>query len=201
VHAITGARATIGLDASARYVAYAADEASPGITYLVHDVTRAPFPCGKPDFVYARFLLTHLSKPELVLATWRQACAPSATLVLEETAELTSEHPVLHRYYAIVDAMQRHYGQALRIGRELAELATGAGWRVELTRIIPVPISGAQMARLHVENIRTWRNDPFAVGHLDPDELGEIEEGLDAIAGGRDEATVVASMGQMVAVR
>ena len=35
--------------------------------------------------------------------------------------------------------------------------------------------------------------------HLDPDELREVEEGLDAIADGPHEASVVAAMGQMVA--
>jgi SAM-dependent methyltransferase len=201
VHAITGAKATVGLDASERYVGRAAEDAPPGVTYAVHDVTRAPFPCGEPDFAYARFLLTHLAKPQFVLTTWTQAFAPRATLVLEEMAELTSEHPVLNRYYAIVDAMQRHYGQSLRIGRTLHELATGAGWRVVHARITPVPVSGAQMARLHVENLRTWRSDPFALSNLDLDELREIEKALDAIATGRDAASVFAAVGQLVALR
>lgn len=201
VHAITGARATVGLDASARYVGLATTNAPSGIRHMVHDVTRAPFPGGEPDFVYARFLLTHLAQPEVVLATWHKASAHSATLVLEETAELTSEHPALRRYYAMVEAMQEYYGQALRVGRALAELATGSGWRVIDHQVTPVPVSGRQMAKLHVENIRTWKNDSFAVSHLDPDDVASVEERLEAIAEGRDEASVVAAMGQMVAVR
>jgi ubiquinone/menaquinone biosynthesis C-methylase UbiE len=200
-HEITDARTTVGLDASARYVALANKNAPSGIRHMVHDVTRAPFPGGEPDFVYARFLLTHLAQPGVVLATWREASALGAMLVLEETAELTSEHPALRRYYAMVEAMQEYYGQALRIGRALAELATHAGWRVIDHHVTSVPISGSQMARLHVENIRTWKNDPFAVSHVDPDDVAEVEEQLDAIAEGRDEASVVAAMGQLVALR
>jgi ubiquinone/menaquinone biosynthesis C-methylase UbiE len=201
VHEITGARATIGLDASARYVALANTNAPSGIRHIVHDVTQAPFPGGEPDFVYARFLLTHLAQPGVVLATWHEASAPSAMLVLEETAELTSEHPALRRYYGMVEAMQEYYGQALRIGRALAELATGSGWRVIDHHVTSVPISGSQMAKLHVENIRTWKNDPFAMSHLDPDDVAEVEERLDAIAEGCDEASVLAAMGQLVALR
>jgi hypothetical protein len=168
---------------------------------MVHDVTRAPFPGGEPDFVYARFLLTHLAQPEVVLATWHETSAHGATLVLEETAELTSDHPAMRRYYVMVEAMQEYYGQALRVGRALAELATRAGWRVIDHHVTPVPISGSQMAKLHVENLRTWKNDPFAVTHLDPEDVTKVEERLDAIAEGRDEASVVAAMGQMVALR
>ena len=198
VHRATSARATVGLDSSERYVACATEQAPAGVTYVVHDVTWAPFPCAPPDFVYARFLLTHLAKPGQVLATWREASAPGATLVLEETAELTSEHPALRRYYAIVEAMQRHYGQSLRIGRSLADLATGAGWRVIDAGITAVPVSADEMARLHVENLRTWKSDPFAVAEIDPDELRELERALDAVASGREQATVSAAIGQMV---
>ncbi|MBV9947766.1 MAG: class I SAM-dependent methyltransferase, partial [Myxococcales bacterium] len=53
VHAITGAAATIGLEASARFVDRARDEAPPGVTYALHDVTRAPFPGAAADFAYA----------------------------------------------------------------------------------------------------------------------------------------------------
>jgi trans-aconitate 2-methyltransferase len=200
VHAATGAKETVGLDSSARFLESALEEAPAGVTYQVHDVTRTPFPCGAPDFIYARFLLTHLAHPEVVLGTWREASAPGATLVLEETAELASEHPVLGRYYELVEAMQRHYGQSLRIGRTLAELGSGAGWRIVDARIAPVAVAAPEMARLHVEKIRTWKDDPFAVGHLDPGELRAVEQGLEAIADGREQASVVAAMGQVVAL-
>jgi trans-aconitate 2-methyltransferase len=200
VHAITGARRTMGLDASARFVAVAAAQAPPGVTYRVHDVTQVPFPFeDAPDFAYARFLLTHLSGPEDVLATWRRGCAPGATLVIEETAELTSDDGVLQRYYAMVDEMQRHYGQALRIGRKLGLLASGAGWRVVDLCVTPVPVSAVRMAGLHVENIRTWKSDPFAAAFFDPAELRAVEGGLEAIATGQAPASVVAAIGQIVA--
>lgn len=200
VHGITGARRTIGLDASERFVAYAAAQAPPGVTYWVHDVTQVPFPFeDAPDFAYARFLLAHLAGPEEVLASWGRICAPGATLVIEETAELTSHDAVLQRYYAMVDELHRNYGQAMRIGRELGLIAARAGWRVLDLRVAPVPVSAAQMAALHLENIRTWKSDPFAAARFDPAELRAVESGLEAIATGRAPASVSAAMGQLVA--
>lgn len=200
VHGITGARRTMGLDASERFVARAAAEAPPGVTHWVHDVTQLPFPFEDvPDFAYARFLLTHLAGPEEVLASWRRACAPGATLVVEETAELTSDDPAMQRYYAMVDEMQRHYGQALRIGQELGLLAERSGWRVLDLRVTPVPVPAARMAALHVENIRTWKSDPFAGRRFDSAELQAVERGLDAVATGRVSASVDAAIGQIVA--
>ncbi|HEY8924549.1 MAG TPA: class I SAM-dependent methyltransferase, partial [Polyangia bacterium] len=75
VHALIGPDRTLGLDASAEHIARAEADAPPGVEYHVGDVRRLVFSdeSTRPDFLYCRFLLTHLRDPEQVLAAWAGA--------------------------------------------------------------------------------------------------------------------------------
>jgi trans-aconitate 2-methyltransferase len=193
---------TVGVDASDRYLAEARHR-YPALAFVVADVARGlPDVGARPDLIVARFLLTHLADPGAALAGWRDAAAPGAQLALHETSALASSHPVLARYYERVAALQAHYGQALGIGARLAELATGAGWRVVEDRALALTKPAARMAELHLANLRTWRHDPFAARTFDPRELDELDAGLAAIVDGRDLAPPVDNPArQIVAAR
>ena len=83
VAAVCRARATLGLDASERFVATARSLTDdPAVTYAVHDVTRAPLPGGPADLVHARLLLAHLPGPLDVVELWRSCLRPGGVLVL-----------------------------------------------------------------------------------------------------------------------
>jgi len=120
LHAVVAPATTIGADASPEHVARARATAPPGVDYAVHDVTVAPLPGAQaPDLLYCRFLLTHLRDPARALATWAAAAGERATLVVEETVQMSSSHPALRHYYRLVADLQRHYGQQLEIGRTI----------------------------------------------------------------------------------
>jgi hypothetical protein len=51
--------------------------------------------------------------------------------------------------------------------------------------------SARDMAQLHVANLRTWGNNEFATQAFDRHELDQLENELDLIASGREEAGVV----------
>ncbi len=119
--------------------------------------------------------------------------------MLEETAELGSDHPVLRRYYQLVEAMQAHYGQRMHVGRALEELGRAEGYAVEQARVELLHLPADRMARLHVLNLRTWGNDPWARSHLDASERAELATRLERIALGEEVVPPVRSgMGQAV---
>ena len=117
--------------------------APPGVAYRVHEVTVGPLPGDSPpDFLYSRFLLTHLRDPEAALAAWAQAAADDAVLALEETADMTCDHPAFARYYQLVDELQAGYGQRMRIGATLSVPAR-CGWKPELDLLAPLSLPAA----------------------------------------------------------
>lgn len=199
VHAVIGPTVTLGVDASAEHIARAEEIVPPGIEFRVHDVRGSCFPDARPDFLYCRFLLTHLREPERALAAWAAAAADEATLVIEETETIESDHPAFTRYYELVNELQRHYGQRLRIGAELATPPPGSGWRSELSMVRRLSLPARQMARLHHLNLLTWRDDPHARGAFDRDELEGLAATLAGIARGDELAPSVRSaMRQLV---
>lgn len=192
----------VGIDQSKKLLETAARRyANDRVWFTDCDVTQPPFPVGPASILYSRFLLTHLRDPASVIAAWAKAAVPGAALVLEETASMHGEDPAFSRYYALVERMQTHYGQRMYIGRDLARLAREAGsaWTVEHTEIAPFALAATDMARLHVLNLRTWSQDPFARAHYAEAELAELASDLDEIALGEVSAEpVTVGMGQVV---
>jgi trans-aconitate 2-methyltransferase len=201
LHELTDATRTVGVERSPAYLAtarrYLADV--PGAEALEHDVTQAPLPVEGADLIFARFLLTHLSRPVRALEIWAGALAPGGRLIVQETARLVSRDPALGRYYELVAELQALHEQALDVGSQLPELAAGAGLQVEHAGLRPVRQRTAEMAALHVLNLRTWRHDPMA-GGFDADELDALDEALAAIARGAPAEPVEQELGELVAV-
>ncbi len=192
---------TVGLDRSERLVS-AARRRLPTLRFDVHDVTVAPLSAAPVMFAYARFLLTHLPDPGAALRACRLALVPGGVLVLEETATLESDHPAFQRYYALVGALQAHYGQRMHIGAELVALARAEGFAVERAAVAPFALPAARMARLHALNLQTWGTDPVARERFDAVELAALGRTLERVAEGEEEAPPVRNgMGQAVVRR
>jgi len=198
----SGASRTVGLDASASYIATARRIQGPGLEFIRHDVTRIPFPVPEPDLLLCRFLLTHLRRPERALAAWARAVAPSACLLIHETERLEAGHPALREYYELLGRMQAHYGQLLYIGAALDGLLARTTWTIKESkaRILEKPVPA--MAELHVANLRTWREDPYARRAFDAVTLDRIEASLTRIAGGDEDGGIVYNTArQIIAVQ
>ncbi len=204
-HRALGARETWGLDASERLVARARAEFGTrsthgaNVEFVVHDVTEAPFPVSGVDVFYARYLLTHLAAPRVVLDACAAAAGGDSWLVLEDNCSLESRDPLFATYYERVRTMHAHYGQDMFVGERLPEIAAGTCWalvRFERTRI---DLDGRVMAQLHALNVRTWRSDPFAASAFDTAEIDAMAGALDDVANGvRSAPRVTCTMGQAV---
>ena len=190
----------IGLEQSPRLLARATSESSdPRVSFVECDISRSPLPVPRADFLYSRFLLTHLADPTRVVRAWAGSAMPNACLVLEETASMHAEHPAFAQYYGLVERMQAHYGQRMYIGRELEALAASSEWAVESAQIAASQLSAAAMARLHFFNLQTWSKDPFAQANYAAKELTQLGSELEQIANGEVTAPPVSlGMGQVV---
>jgi len=204
-HRALGARETWGLDASERLVARARAEfearstGGESLVFAVHDVTEAPFPVSGVDVFYARYLLTHIAAPRVVFDACAAAAGGDSRLVLEDNCSLESKDSLFATYYERVRTMQAHYGQDMYVGERLQEIAAGTPWtmvRFERTRI---DLDARVMAQLHALNVRTWRNDPFAISAFDAAEIDAMARALDDVASGvRSAPQVTCTMGQAV---
>jgi len=178
----------VGLDKSESFVqrAQAANSRHEQVSpiFLVHDALRSPYPLQPADFLYCRHLLTHLSDPNRAVRAFLNAVSRDGLVVLEENTFLHSSDEMFQRYYAHVLAMQRHYGQDMQVGSRLLEVAQRQEVTIYLEENITTLVDPISMARLHEMNLRTWREDPFAVENFDSAELDQLGNYLQQVAVG-----------------
>jgi len=120
LHAVTGARATVGLDRSEAFVTEARRDAPDGVSFAVHDATVVPFPTGPADVVYARLLLAHLADVEGVVRGWSTSLTIPGRLLVDDLESLDAPAPVFRRYLDdVAIAVVRAQGGDLFVGPRL----------------------------------------------------------------------------------
>jgi SAM-dependent methyltransferase len=191
---------TIGLEASEAYVAEARRN-QPQLEFIRHDVLTTPFPVDNADFIFCRFLLTHLPSPCAALKSWAHAARLGALIAIHETEALHSTHPALSRYYEMLAQMQKHYGQELNVGALMIDAFPGTGWSLVRSESVVLEKPVRDMAELHVANLRTWRRNDFAVQAFDGYEIDQLESQLGSIASGGAEAGVVYNTAKRIIAR
>lgn len=211
LHAVVGPQRTVGIDSSPEHVARARDVAPPGVEYLVHDVTIAPCPVRastpeepsrdargsvpaavaaptRPDLLYCRFLLSQLGSPEETIEIWADGCAPNATLIVEDIADLTSDFPALRRYYEWAAELRRPDERTGRGGHLLRGDERSSAWRTEHSVLRSLALPARQMARLHLLDMSRWSDDPYARSAFDGGELARLGGELAEVARGAIDA-------------
>jgi len=190
IEVVLSPKRIVGLEGSEAYVAEARSN-HPQIEFVQHDILRTPFPVDSADFIFCRFLLTHLPSPRAAFESWAQAARSGATLALHETQALHSTHPALSRYYEMVGQMQKHYGQNLNVGALLDDAFEGTRWCLVRSESVVLEKPARDMAQLHVANLRTWGSNDFALNAFSRSEVDQLESELDSIASGCKDAGVV----------
>jgi SAM-dependent methyltransferase len=109
----------VGLDLSEAFLALAR-EAVPRRRFLRHDLLRTPWPGGPADVAYARYVLTHLPRPEERVEEWLGQLRPGGLLVLEENEWIDSRQAVFRRYLDLVGDLLTGRGHDLYVGRRPA---------------------------------------------------------------------------------
>lgn len=197
---ISRAQFVIGYERSTKYLEQARSRL-PKLTFREVDVLAPQYPDSEVDFIYSRFLLTHLHHPERVIATCLEHLRPGGHVLLEETSDLASPLPTLQQYYAMVGEMQAHYGQELYIGLRLAEIAGHSPNGRVTAKQTPILLPAATMANLHAMNIATWKHDPHMLATHGLDTLDRLEHALQQLAQGSDALPPVTCLMAQVAVQ
>jgi ubiquinone/menaquinone biosynthesis C-methylase UbiE len=185
-----------GLDMDAENIAHARREAEalgwPQLCFQVADILEWEGASGRYNFVYARFLLTHLPDPAALLRRVYAWLKPGGRILLEDI-DFTGHfcYPVCKAfddYVAWYTAVVELMGADPNIGPRLPLLVQKAGFRrMQFTVVQPVFQSGEgkQMSSLTLENIKESliRNQLASNKEIDTSltELRAFEEDRDTL--------------------
>ncbi len=182
VAATTSASSTVGIDTSESFLDRARAEAPAGVTFVEHDVMDLPFPTGPADLVYARFVLSHVPRPDRIMAGWMSALAPGGVLALDEVEQIDTDDVAMTRYLEILGALLEVRGSTLAVGPLIERFDGGPDGRSRTSqaRVHPVPMAVA--AELFALNLETWRHEPFVEDNHSSDELDDLDAALRELA-------------------
>ncbi|HNY26181.1 MAG TPA: class I SAM-dependent methyltransferase [Candidatus Sumerlaeota bacterium] len=177
---VPGASVT-GLDVSDHFLELARrfHQDLPNVEFYLHDITQPPFPGAPFDFIYGRFILTHLPEPARAIQTWSSQLRPGGLLLLEETDWIQAGNPAFQLYLDIVNATLARKNNILYIGPQLEALALQAPLlRLKSNRVREHTVSSYDVARMFCLNIRTWKNDPLVREHFSQTQVERLEADL-----------------------
>jgi SAM-dependent methyltransferase len=137
----------------------------------LHDV-------GVFDFVYARFLLTHLSDPRAVLRSLVSTCPPGATIAVEDidfTAHVCDPpSSAFDRFVELYQQTARAHGADPCIGPKLPDLLSSVGLvDVESTALVPLFTEGEGKLIAYLTFVQI-QPSLVALGLADQAEIGSI---------------------------
>jgi ubiquinone/menaquinone biosynthesis C-methylase UbiE len=115
-----GSERCVGIDASPTYVEAAQRRAPTGCEFLCHDVLALPYPTGRADLIYARFLVTHLADAAAALGAFVSQLAPRGRLLLDEVEWIRSDGARSGAISRSSRRCSRRRGQCLFVGPRLA---------------------------------------------------------------------------------
>jgi trans-aconitate 2-methyltransferase len=198
LHSVLRPQHVLGLDQSAAFVALAAADAPPGVSFAVHDVTVVPFPCPPADLLSCRFLLGHLADPAAALAAWATQLAPGGLLLVDEVERIRTGQPALRRYLELAAALLAARGDALEIGPRLHRLPDPPGLARRHDQAAPLAPPAARAAELFARNLAVWGDDAVRSGVAAHQELDRLAAELAAVAAGEVAGTIAWELRQQV---
>ena len=172
----------VGLDNSEHFISLAERTATARVIFRLHDITEVSFPDGPCDLIYARFLLTHQSCPEALIAKWATQLSSGRRLLLEETDSIETKIPVFAEYIGIAEAMLADAGRDLYVGSGLDAMATPPGLVRRSSQVARVPITNALAAKMFSMNIQTWKHNAFVQENYSSAAIRVLEENLISLA-------------------
>jgi trans-aconitate 2-methyltransferase len=171
----------IGLDSSKAFTELARANFGEPLAFFEHDVTATPFPCRAANLIFSRFLLTHLNRPEAVVAKWATQLEPCGLLLLEETEAIHTGDPIFARYLQIVGAMLAGHSNQLYAGHLVVGLDSPGRLRPVFSELCSVPVRNCDAARMFMLNLRTWKEDELVRANYSTDSILELDQALEEI--------------------
>jgi trans-aconitate 2-methyltransferase len=197
VAATTGARSTVGLDTSKSFVDQARAGAPEGVAFLEHDVMDLPFPTGRANLVYARFVLSHIPRPDRVVPAWMSQLELGGVLALDEVEWIRTDDLTLRRYLTMLAALFEARGSSFAAGPIADKFDGGPSGRKRTSVVRAHAVPRAVAAQLFVLNLATWRDEPFVRDRHTHADMDDLDTELRALASGSSRATVTWGMRQI----
>lgn len=192
---------TIGVERSTAFLSEARSAKQDDISFVEHDVTRVPLPIADVDFIYARFLLGHLPRPEATATDWARQLNSGGLLLLEEVEEIQTSNPTLARYLEILSAMLTSHGNELYVGPRLDAMSTDVGTTRRSSRVSRLEPTTGQAACMFSMNLATWRENEFIRDTYSEREIEDLEKGLLRLTKSRVRGEIVWGLRQIVIER
>lgn len=188
-----------GLDNSESFISFARETETGEVSFHLHDVTSVPFPVGPGCLLYCRLLLTHLREYEALLARWATQLQPGGLLLIEEVDSIQTENSVFASYTKIVEALLKHQGNSLYVGKSLDRLKDTPVLSRRGSRVKRLPVENNRAAAMFSLNILSWKEHPFIRANYSCAIIDRLVRELDEMAQRPGNATDIEwGMRQMV---
>ena len=171
----------VGLDSSKHFVDVAGKTSTDKVSFLLHDVTRVPFPGGSADLLFCRLLLSHLSQPLDMLHKWGTQLRRGGLLLVEEVEWIRTSSPPFCEYLAIVEEMLADQGNQLYVGPLIDTFEDSRRLRRRAGGVRMLRVSNCDAARMFLLNLRTWRHRSFIRDNYAPRTIANIGAELSAL--------------------
>jgi trans-aconitate 2-methyltransferase len=186
----------VGLEISESFLRWARD-VEPSATWFAHDVTSVPFPTGGADVLHARFVLSHLARPESVVLAWLSQLNRGGYLLAQDDEQIVTSVPALVAYEEMARSLVTQRGGDLWVGARLAQFVPPPDFAVVLSRVYRHSVPAALAAQMFGMNFAVWRHDPFVVQDHSVAVLDALGEELDDLAGRDDPREVIFEIRQL----
>ena len=170
-----------GLESSTDQLAAARRDVPANVSFVQGDAHALPFPEGRFDVVYCRYVLEHVADPPAVLREMRRVLKPGGRACVQENdiliMELYPDCPHWQTIWRRFADLQARLGGDARIGKKLFALLRHAGFQqIELSLQPEVHWSGLETFRPCVENtIGNIRSGAAALREQGLATAGEID--------------------------
>ena len=171
-----------GLDSSAAFIELAIVNSDQRVAFALHDVTATPFPTGRANLIFSRFLLTHLGDPARVVAKWVAELEPRGLLLLEETEAICTSDPIFARYLSIVEKMLAGHSNQLYAGHLVAGLNLRGDLKSVTNEARLLRVRNCDAARMFTLNLQAWKGNQFVLANYSRQAIEELENALTEIA-------------------
>jgi trans-aconitate 2-methyltransferase len=173
-----------GFDNSKEMLEYAKKQ-FPHCNFLFQDVTDFPFPF-KSDFMYARFLLSHMENAADLVNKWSGELKKGGWLLIEEVEDIDTDIEAFEKYIHINRGLIASSGAVLYVGKILSTGNYNA--EVLYNEKISLPVNNSIAASWFYPNTVTiWEKEEYVLKNFYEEEKEHISNELLRILKGNDE--------------
>src|SRR5262245_50232475 len=188
----------VGVDRSSAFVTAARAAAIPAADFHVGDITTGTLPGAPADLLYARFVLSHLTKAARRITAWCGALSAGGVLVLEEPERIVTADEDFARYLELCAGMIAHRGGDLYCGPALAAGPPPSGTRRAIDRVVALDVPAGRAAAMFWRNLRACSDDEFVRATYTRAEVDALSRRLEARTGDEGRGVIDWALRQVV---